>query len=109
MTCIDNSLTRGNKAEISEWSMADFSAGVNMTQPYTAPSAGYVYIQSHEQAATWSGAISVNGNGVFYQTTGNSNTQSWGSAFIPVSKGDIITWVYNRGTDKNIFYPLKGA
>lgn len=86
----------------------DYSNGVDMvSSPYTVSAYGVIYIQSHKQAATWSGDIEINGVTVYHAETGNSNTQSWGSPFIPVAPGDVVSWTYNRGTDVQKFYPYR--
>jgi hypothetical protein len=95
-----------NKEEIMSWSMPDYSSAVAITisGTYTVPYNGILYLFS----AWLNGASSFTINGASYSLVsgpGTAGTVS-ASAFLPVNKGDKITFTKIQ---KGTMIPLKGA
>ncbi len=101
---IDNSLNRGNKAEIIGWGMPDYSAGVSKgnSGTFTAEYDGYFMI-------FFGAATDVEGNFYiddkwFYGRVHNSEEVQM--IAVPVKKGSTVRLVSaNRGS---VFYPCSG-
>lgn len=97
-------LKRSDKAEIVSWGMPDYSAGVSITFPFTAQTAGIIQIA----ALNGYNDVYVNGNqnfnGILCAASSN-----WNGSVFPVDKGDVITQAGVTGTVAQTFYPLKGA
>lgn len=100
---INNSLTRGNKAEIVGWVMPDYSSGITATittDGFIAPTDG-LFVLAWNNGNTQNG-ISINGVDPQYQWKLYLDCQYL------VSKGDIIT--FSAGGSINVkFFPLKGV
>ena len=80
------------------WGVPDYSAGVAVAYPYTAPTAGLFV------ARTAGGADTLSVNGVNTELQFNDGN----SASVVVAAGDVIT-VAGTGPATCHFYPLKGA
>lgn len=89
----------------TEWAantcMPDYSAGVNITLPYTAPMSGVVYINNWTRGET---NIKINGAQVARCYQGGNET----SVLLPIGMGETVT-IASGGVSGAIFYPLKGA
>lgn len=100
-----SNVTQDGKDAAIGWGMPDYSAGIIIQQPYTAPSDGVVSV------ATWTGTggqnnyCFVNGTVVSGFTSGGVSATNSSQLF--VQKGDVITW--NNVGDSIRFFPLKGA
>lgn len=99
-------IDRNNKEEIISWCMPDYSAGINVTYPYTAPSDG-VIIASPQFRGGETTVMYIDDVQIFYMYGANPSYDS--KHFImPINKGNKVTLsrAYAAGGDK--FYPLKG-
>ena len=87
------------------WGLPDYTAGVSITQPYTAPKAGVVSF------ANWAGTADSNAfsyvNGVQVSGLPSGGGAVSNSSQVYVQKGDVISW--NNQISAPIFFPLKGA
>ena len=101
------SLDRNDKEEIISWGMPDYSAGVSITYPYTAPSDG-VIIASPQFRGGETTVMYIDDVQIFYMYGANPSYDSK-HIVLPVNKGNKITLsrAYVAGNDK--FYPMKGV
>lgn len=102
---INNNLTRGNKQEILDWGMPDYSSGVAESgNSFTAPSDGWVYfvrnapLNSYLRATIDNVQISYNAQRV--------STACDISDFLPISSGSVFETA--SGTSIT-FFPCKGV
>lgn len=89
------------------WGMPDYSAGVSVTYPYTAPSDG-VIIASPQFRGGETTVMYIDDVQIFYMYGANVSYDSK-HFVIPVNKGNKVTLsrAYAAGGDK--FYPMKGV
>lgn len=89
------------------WCMPDYSAGVSVTYPYTAPSDG-VIITSPQFRGGETTVMYIDDVQIFYMYGANISYDSK-HIVLPVNKGNKITLsrAYAAGGDK--FYPMKGV
>lgn len=89
------------------WGMPDYSAGVSVTYPYTAPSDG-VIIASPQFRGGETTVMYIDDVQIFYMYGANISYDSK-HIVLPVNKGNKITLSrdYAAGGDK--FYPMKGV
>ena len=112
-------LTRGNKEEILDWMLPDYTAGItgeqanNAVKTYTAPSDGWLAfnLSSFNQGTCY---IEVNGINIMNSRAAGNPCFNSITGMIPVLMGDVITYfssytnnTYNQQTVT--FYPMKGA
>lgn len=108
-TSIDNSLTRGNKAEILGWipkPAPNYSAGISFASGYVAPAAGFIVLAAIRKNDSQNYGY-VNGQLVYRNMQAGSGADSSSGTAI-VDKGDTITFS-GTGIDTARFYPFKGA
>ena len=105
---LNNALTRANSAEIANWGIPDYTAGVTYTGSFTAPSDGYCLSSQHigDWATT---GLELNGITVDAQhnQTATNNILSHTRCF--VKKGDTITKSAIITFDTVVFFPLIGV
>lgn len=96
-----SNFTVAGKATIVGFNIPDYSAGVTVTSPFTAPGSGLI-------AGYWAGNGNIAYiNGSVVGATPSSNTV--GSLQIPVTSGDILTLSSGASNVNLCFYPFKGA
>ena len=98
-----NYLSKNNKDEIISWGMPDYSAGVTLTIPYTAPCNGYVLFSQQSNSAS---QIKIDG-ALVGSTAGGAGAQFY--FMRPICKGQQITSNNTGGGFGITFFPLKGA
>lgn len=96
-----------DKATVVGWGMPDYSAGIDITTGYTAPTDGFVVLLSSGGGNDASSKMYVN-NVLVSMTTIRApyNQETSASAF--VKKGDVIKIEYIKFTSFT-FYPLMGV
>ena len=87
---LSNKVNVSNTSWATSACMPDYSAGVSITFPFTAQTAGIIQIAAL--------------NGILCAAPSN-----WNGSVFPVDKGDVITQASVTGTAAQTFYPLKGA
>ncbi len=101
---LSNKVNVSNTSWATSACMPDYSAGVSITFPFTAQTAGIIQIA----ALNGYNNVNVNGNqnfnGILCAAPSN-----WNGSVFPVDKGDVITQASVTGTAAQTFYPLKGA
>ena len=98
---INNNLTRGNKQEIVGWGIPDYTAIVSITNPYTAPSNGFIkYVHLANQGL----APKIDGIEVDF-TPGAGANYDIVSLLFPIAKGSVFT--FPQSTAK--FIPCQGV
>lgn len=108
---INNSLTRGNKAEIVGWGMPDWDSIIlfgssGAWSSYTAPSDGFFLLSGGADTAQYIGSNYVRANITFGQYT--VKLGGYGAAsFIPVKKGSVISKNDSYGANNAYFIPYK--
>lgn len=85
--------------------MPDYSAGVDITSPFTAPCDGYLYLQTYNGMQRWK--LSNNTIDTFYTAQGNSTIS--GASWSILQSGTTIIKDYSANSDVAKFFPLKGA
>ena len=98
-----SNFTTAGKQTIVGWGMPDYSAGVALTMPYTAPCNGYALFSQQSNIAS-----EIKIDGVFVGSTGGGA----GALFYlirPICKDQQITSSNNAGIQGSIFFPLKGV
>ena len=88
----------------------NYSAGISTTSAtYTCPNDGWLYVRMlGKSEANTRGYAYINGKEVGVIESKNSRSIGDSSIFIPVSKGDILTFSDNiKTTETKIFYPFK--
>lgn len=96
-----SNFTATGKATIVGFSIPDYSAGVTVTSPFTAPSAGLI-------AGYWNGNGNIAYvNGAIVGATPSNN--GIGSLQIVVGSGDVLTIASGASNVNMHFYPFKGA
>lgn len=113
---LDNSLTRGNKAEIASWASLDFSRAVGTgTSSYTATKDGFFIVCCQGTSSNNSAHVRVelknqNGNVVF--TMGNrfqlNGASGPASVMLPVPKGFTVNPISTDYMTYAGFIPFKG-
>ena len=102
-----HALDYNDKATVVGWGMPDYSAGIDITTGYTAPTDGFVVLLSSGGGNDASSKMYVN-NVLVSMTTIRApyNQETSASAF--VKKGDVIKIEYIKFTSFT-FYPLMGV
>ena len=104
---IDNSLTRGNKQEITNWGMPDLDAGISISSPYTIPCDGYLYMSTYSGSQRWNTDPDAVGDKYWVCGIGTITGATWniirkGTTIMKESTG-------NGQDDVAIFYPCIGG
>lgn len=97
-------VTAAGKARSISWGMPDYSAGVSVELPYTAPCNGFFMVHLTFNA----GNCYLYVNNIKVQEVGGGATAGM-DYMLPVSKGDKITRSSTATYYNAIFYPCKGA
>lgn len=97
-------VTAVGKARSISWGMPDYSAGVSVELPYTAPSNGFLKVHFTFN----SGNVYLYVNNVQVQLAGG-DAKAGMDYMIPVSKGDNITQSTTAAYYDGVFYPVKGV
>ena len=79
----------------------DYTKGVTMTSPFTAPSYGFA-MWNHDSGSS---AVTLNGNTI---PIGGNDSSNEGPAFVMLRPGDILTYPGASGMSPT-FYPCTGA
>lgn len=98
------SVARSFKEASVGWGMPDYSAGVSIELPYTAPFNGFLLVHFTFN----SGNAYLYVNNIKIQEVGGGATAGM-DYMIPVSKGDNITRSTTSTYYNGVFYPVKGV
>lgn len=79
----------------------DYTKGVTMTSPFTAPSYGFA-MWNHDSGSS---AVTLNGNTI---PVGGNDSSNEGPVFVMLHPGDILTYPGTSGMSPT-FYPCTGA
>ena len=103
----DGTLAWNGKSIINTPFLPDYSAGVSITFPYTAPEDGFVYVRG--SAPSWKYCdLTENGREIsFFQNNNNDEHAGEMSGF--VHKGSTISMSGITSIACKYFYPLKGG
>ena len=107
---VNNSLTRGNKAEIVGWGMPNWEAGIEIAANDTAPSNGWIFASGTIGSVNHTYTIMMNGGPIPFHLVGYSGDWA-GTTFqvtIPVIAGDILAFPSISGAYLT-FYPCREA
>ncbi|MGN1091618.1 MAG: hypothetical protein ACI4RJ_03925 [Alphaproteobacteria bacterium] len=103
-TALDTSLNRGNSAEIVDMLMPDYTAGVSVSLPFTAPTSGILKVNTNTY---WYGYVNGGTIGTGINVVGASGGDQTSDFTLP--KGTVITERAKAGTNTLTFYPMKGV
>lgn len=104
---VNNSLTRGNKAEIVGWGMPNWEAGIEIAANYTAPSNGWIFASGSIGNDGTVYQVKMNGGPIPMKLVGYNGDWA-GTAYqvtIPVKAGDVLAFPL-PGAYKT-FYPCR--
>jgi len=97
------------KSTVTAWSMPDYSAGISVSDNWTATADGWLRCQC--DFAGWGTYVTLDGvkvSGVACLWTGDSS--HWQSYnLIPVNAGQVVKFNGQSGYMEVQFYPMKGA
>lgn len=87
-------------AQTLNWMMPDYTRGISMSSPFTAPTQGIAMYST-------AGNVETRINGIVVPVGGN-DTSNEGPVTIILDKGDVLTYTSDGGRGE-MFYPFKGA
>lgn len=94
--------TASGKENVVGWGMPDYSSGVSVNFPFTAPSKGFIIGNADNNNAS----IGISINGVSVGTISPYET----FVCLPIDKNDVFTRASNfEGYNRLVFYPMKGV
>lgn len=99
---LDNSLNRGNKPEIINWAMPDWSKAQTITLPYTTPCNGYIVRNVMTSSYIH---LNINNTEIISMAGASSNAASF---YLPTIKGIQYTKNSSGGTWSIYFVPCVG-
>lgn len=98
-----SNVVKPNQSFISQtlnWMMPDYTRGIAMSSPFTAPTQGIAMYST-------AGNVETRINGIVVPVGGN-DTSNEGPVTIILDKGDVLTYTSDGGRGE-VFYPFKGA